>query len=216
MKNLEYYTELPSLPFKDYGRNILLLIEKIKNIPEKEQRNYYVQQIIKAMSVVNPQQKDMADYKKKLWHHLFVLANFELDVDCPYDLSEFEKKIDDYPHQKLTYQNQPPRFKQYGKNVEILMNKILELPDDEYKNQQIQALANLMKICAQKTNEEKVEDSTIFQHLSILSNGKLVLTKEEVILQNIPLNKSKASNKKSKKHNRNNKNKKFFFNKNKK
>lgn len=218
MKNLEYYTEFPSLPFKDYGRNILLLIEKIKSIPNKEQRNFYAQQAIKCMSTVNPQQKDMADYKKKLWHHLFVLANYELEVDCPYDLSELEKNIEDLPHEKLSYQNNPPKFKQYGKNIEILISKIIELPEGDNKNAQVKSLANLMKICAQKTNEEKIEDTTIFQHLAMLSNGQLVIH-EEVTLQDVAaVSKNKTHNNKNKKFNRNNKNKnkKFFFNKNKK
>ncbi len=217
MDNLKYYTELPPLPFKDYGRNIIFLIEKIKSNPNKEQRNFYAQQVIKSMSAVNPIQKDMADYKKKLWHHLFILANYELDVDCPYDLSEIDKKLSDIPHQKLSYQNEKPKYKQYGKNIEVLISKIMEMPEEENKNFQIQALANLMKICAQKTNEEKVEDTTIFQHLAHLSNGKLILNKEEVTLQFIPVNKNKnnKNRKFNKNQNSNNKNKKFFFNKNK-
>ena len=221
MKNLEYYTELPLLPFKDYGRNVLSLIEKIKEIPDKQQRNYYAHQVIKSMSAVNPAQKDMADYKKKLWHHFFVLAGHSIDVDCPYDFSELEKPIEESPHEKLTYQSSKPKMKQYGKNIEILIEKIVELPDGEEKNHQVQSLANLMKICAQKSNDEKIEDATIFEHLSQLSNGKLILNKEEVTLQAVTFTKNKPQEKNKRKFNKNNpkqnqKNKKFFYNKNKK
>ncbi len=214
MKKWEYYTELTPLPFKDYGRNILRLIQKIQQIPSKEQRNYYIHQLIKTMSVVNPQQKEMADFKKKLWHHLFVLSNYELDVDCPYDLSEFEKRLEDYPRQNFNYRSNPPKFRQYGKNVEILISKIIEMPDGEAKNIQIQNLANLMKICVQKNQEEKIEDATIFQHLAILSKGKLVLNKDEVTLQQVSVHKNKSHNNNKHKFNRNNK-KKRFSNKNK-
>ncbi len=212
MKNLEYYTELPPLPFKDYGRNILQIIEEIKKIPSREERNYHSNQLIKSMSAVNPQQKDMTDYKKKLWHHLFILANYELEVDCPYDLSELEKNIEELPHERLTYHYNPPRFRQYGKNIEILIEKIIEMHEGEQKNYQIQNLANLMKLCAQKMNEEKVEDDTIFQHLAVLSGGKLILNKEKISLQTINISKNKSKNKNNKKkHNPNyNKNKKFY------
>jgi len=214
VKNFEYYTELPFLPYKDYGRNVVRLIEEIKKLPDKEQRNYYVKQVLRTMSIVNPQNKDMVEYKKKLWHHLFVLANHELDVDCPYDLSELEKEISDLPHEKLNYYHAPPKFRQYGKNIEILISKVIEMPDGEEKNKQVEAIANLMKICAQKTSDEKIDDETIFQHLAILSDGKLVLNKNQVTLQAVSINKNKSKNKRKFKNN--SKNKKFFYNKNKK
>ena len=36
--------------------------------------------IIDIMGELNPQLRDVADFKHKLWDHLFIISNFELDV----------------------------------------------------------------------------------------------------------------------------------------
>jgi hypothetical protein len=40
--------------------------------------------IIDFMGQRNPQLRDEENYKHKLWDHLYILANYDLDVDSPY------------------------------------------------------------------------------------------------------------------------------------
>ncbi len=39
----------------------------------------------------NPHLRDEENYKHKLWDHLFILANHDLDVDSPYPILTRQK-----------------------------------------------------------------------------------------------------------------------------
>ena len=40
---------------------------------------------------MNPHLRDIPDYKHKLWDHLYIMSDFKLEVDSPYDKPSPEK-----------------------------------------------------------------------------------------------------------------------------
>ena len=99
---MEYNTQKTQLHLPEYGRIIQQLVERCKELPTKEERNEMAMAIIDFMGQRNPQLRDEENYKHKLWDHLFILADYDLDVDSPYpfptreQLSEKPKKME-YP-----------------------------------------------------------------------------------------------------------------------
>ena len=41
--------------------------------------------IVAAMQTLFPNQGNADEYRRKLWDHLVIMSNFELDVDFPYE-----------------------------------------------------------------------------------------------------------------------------------
>jgi len=83
---LEYNTERGKLLISEYGRIIQKMIKVAVEEPNKEKRQLIANEIIKLMGQLNPHLRDVADYKHKLWDHLFVMSDFKLDVDSPYPI----------------------------------------------------------------------------------------------------------------------------------
>ena len=78
---MEYNTARELMQIPEYGRNIQKMIEYAKTIEDKDERNRAAKSIIKVMGQVNPYLKNNEDLTHKLWDHMFIIADFEFDVD---------------------------------------------------------------------------------------------------------------------------------------
>ena len=76
---MEYNSSKTKLVIPEYGRNVQRMIEYAKELPTREERTTAAKTIITAMTVLNPQMKEMTDFKHKLWDHLFIISDFKLD-----------------------------------------------------------------------------------------------------------------------------------------
>ena len=82
---MEYNTSLSKLIIPEYGRNVQKMVHSIIDIENREKRNHQAKSIIEVMGNLNPHLRDVPDFKHKLWDHLFIMSDFHLDVDSPYD-----------------------------------------------------------------------------------------------------------------------------------
>ena len=80
---MRYNTQRKKLKFMDYGRGIEGLIQKAKTIENREERNLAAQTIVEMMSRVVPRSRENAGWKRRMWDHMMVLSDWELDVDWP-------------------------------------------------------------------------------------------------------------------------------------
>lgn len=141
---------------------------------DSDERNRVAESIIKVMGELKPELRDVEEYKPKLWTHLFIMSNFELDVDSPYPLPNRETLSE--PPARVAYPQSPIKIGHYGKNVEKLITKALEMEDEEEKMALVHTIACLMKQFYLTFNSTSIEDDMIIDHLSNLSNGKIKLT----------------------------------------
>jgi hypothetical protein len=175
MQNLEkdYNTRRPKMVIPEYGRNIQKMIAHAMTVENKEERNKIANAIISVMGQLNPHLRDIADFKHKLWDHLFIISDFKLDVDSPYPLPDREA-IAKKP-EKLAYPVNNIKFKHYGKTIENLIDQAILLEDDQEKKALIKIIANLMKKTYLTFNRDSVNDELIINDLKLLSKGKLNL-----------------------------------------
>ena len=40
--------------------------------------------VVSVMGILNPQLRDLSDFKHKLWDHVQIISDFQLDIDSPY------------------------------------------------------------------------------------------------------------------------------------
>jgi hypothetical protein len=171
---MEYNTQRTRLHLPEYGRNIQQLVERCKELPTKEERNEMAAAIVDFMGQRNPHLRDEENYKHKLWDHLFILAEYNLDVDAPYPFPTREE-LAQKPN-KMEYPKLQGDYKFYGKSILQLIDKAIELEDGEEKEALIEVIANNMKKSYNVYNKEHVQDEVIFRHLKELSENRLDLT----------------------------------------
>lgn len=179
---LVYQTSLPKLIIPEYGRNVQRMIDHAVSIENREERNLCAKAIIEVMGQLNPHLRDIADFKHKLWDHLFVISDFKLDVDSPYPVPSretFQTKPE-----KVQYPGNAIRFRHYGKIAEEMVAKAIAMEDGEMKDAFIEMVANMMKRFYAVWNRDAVADEVIWEQIKILSGGK-ILPKENQKLQSV-------------------------------
>jgi len=200
-KDFDYNSTRNKLILSEYGRNVQNMVKYIVNLPTKEERNRYAQVVIDLMGFLNPHLRDVADFKHKLWDHLHIISDFQIDVDSPYP-----KPSEDAIHIKpepLRYPNQRIRYRHYGKTIELMIDKAKSIEEPERRKHMVQAIANFMKMAYVQWNKDSVADETILADLAALSRGELQVD------QNINLNKveyrpqEKANNQRKNNNNQN-------------
>ena len=176
---MEYNTNRTKLLMPEYGRNTQQMVEYCKSLPSKEERNEVAKTIVEFMGQRNPHLRDEENYKHKLWDHLYILADYDLDVDAPYPFPTREE-LDQKPN-RMDYPSFENEYKFYGKSILQLIDKAIELEEGEEKEALIQVIANNMKKSYNVYNKEHVQDEVIFRHLKELSQDKLDLTGIETL-----------------------------------
>lgn len=208
---MEYNTTREKLILPEYGRNVQNMISHAMEIKDREERNRATQAIIEVMGQLNPHLRDVDDYRHKLWTHLFLMSDFKLDVDSPYETPKPEV-LNERPDQ-MSYPSGKIKFGHYGKYTEQLLKKATEIDDPEVKDSFKMAMANFMKKQYLVHNNGAVENHVIAENLNELSNGNLTVDNpDELVSTNILLktmglnkkftkpNKSSKTNYKSKKN----------------
>ena len=206
---MEYNTERNQLLMPEYGRHIQQLVEHCKSLATKEERNEMALAIVEVIGQRNPHLRDEENYKHKLWDHLYILANYELDVDAPYPFPTREELAQ--KPKKMEYPKLQGDYKFYGKSILQLIEKAIELEEGDEKEALIEVIANNMKKSYNVYNKEHVQDEVIFRHLKELSENRLDLTS----IDSLEKSRIYHSNNKNKNQNQKNNPKKRFNNHNK-
>jgi Mg-chelatase subunit ChlI len=149
------------------------MVEHILSVPDREDRNRLAQAVIIIMGNMNPHLRDINDFKHKLWDHLAIMADFQLDIDFPYEVpqpEEFREKP-----RRVNYNNNDIKYRHYGRIVEDLIREAIKMPDSEDKDTLIRLIANHMKKSYLAWNRDSVTDEIIFNDLYELSGRQLVV-----------------------------------------
>ena len=202
IENLEYNTERTKLIIPEYGRHLHKMIDQALDCDDKVERNKMAKAIIGVMGNLNPHLRDVPDFQHKLWDQLFIMSDFKLDVDSPFPFPS--KEVFSQRPDKLNYPQNFPKYRFYGNNIKRMIDVAIRWEEGDMKKQLIYVIANHMKKCFLNWNKDTVEDDVIYEHLSELSDGKLIVDSS-----NKPLSDSssliKLTNKKFTKHSPKNK-----------
>ncbi len=172
---MKYNTEKERLILPEYGRNIQEMVNLIKNIEDREERNSAAHYIIDVMGNINPHLRDVNDFKHKLWDQLYQMADFDLDIDSPYPTpvrETFEAKPKQIP-----YVTEKLHYKYLGRIMQKLIDAAVEIEDKEEQNNLVNLLTTHMKKLYVIWNKDDVNDEYIFDKLNELSKGELQVEK---------------------------------------
>ncbi|MCB9185996.1 MAG: DUF4290 domain-containing protein [Flavobacteriales bacterium] len=207
---MEYNTAREEMYIPEYGRNIQKMIEFAKTIADRDERNRAAKSIIKVMGQVNPYLKANEDLTHKLWDHMFIISDFELDVDSPFPKplrEDFQTRPDriPYPENEIAYRH-------YGRVIEQMIKKVSGEENEENRTKMGIAVANMMKRSYLNWNRDSVDDRVIKKDLRELSGGKIdvpaevELTESKELIDNTTNSNNNNRQRKGRKRKKNNNN----------
>jgi hypothetical protein len=179
--NYDYNTQRKRMALPEYGRNVQKMIDHIKTIEDRDERNRAAKTVIQIMGNLNPQLRDVGDFKHKLWDHLSIIAGFELDIESPYPLPEPTRFIE--KPKQVPYQQGNIRYLHYGRLIELMIDAVSEMEDGEEKEYLTTLIVNQMKKSYITWNRGQVSDEVIIGDMKLLSGGKLKMTDGVKILE---------------------------------
>jgi hypothetical protein len=177
----DYNTQRKRMALPEYGRNVQKMVDHIKTLQDPVERNHAARTVISIMGNLNPHLRDQGDFRHKLWDHLALIADFELEIESPYPIPE-KSKFFEKPNE-IPYSQGNIRFLHYGRIVEMLIDEVLKKEEGEEKEYLTSLIANQMKKSYITWNRGQVADEVIIGDLQVLSGGKLKITEGVKILE---------------------------------
>jgi hypothetical protein len=175
---MEYNTLQKKIILPEYGRHVQMMVLYAVQIKDREERNAAARTIIGIMGNLQPQLRDLPDFKHKLWDHLFIMSDFKLDIDAPYPMPSpdtLEEKPDTVP-----YTQSHIHRKHYGKILTDMIREAGKMEDSELRDGLVQSLILQMKKSYMAWNRSEISTEQITQDLWDLTDGKIVLNPDLV------------------------------------
>ena len=126
---MQYNTQQKRMPLPEYGRSIQNMVDHALTIEDRAERQRCANTIINIMGNMFPHLRDVPDFKHKLWDHLAIMANFQLDIDYPYEIIR-KDNLNTKP-ESIPYPSTKIRYRHYGRTLEVLIKKAIEFPEGE-------------------------------------------------------------------------------------
>lgn len=183
MLNKNYNSTRERLILPEYGRHIYNIIKALGKIEDKEVLNAAVLRVIDIMGNINPSLRDSPMFRHKLWDHLFIMSDFKLDIDSPYEKPTREALVMkprhlEYPRKRFTH-------KQYGNNIREVLNKLKDMDDVAHVQAVAGDVAKFMKFKSYEYNQEYPCNDVIINDIKNFTNGEIIL--EESVLDKTKL-----------------------------
>lgn len=173
IEGLDYNTQREKLVLPEYGRGVQKMVDYAIGLPTKEERQQCAETIVSIMNRMNPQGGDKKTREQKLWDHLALMSNFQLDIDYPYDVaaaSQIAQKPEPmgYPMRKI-----PVRH--YGSMVFGLFEKLKTMAPGEERDALVCLTANQMKRSLLQWSHGSSDDAKVAADLERFTDGAIHL-----------------------------------------
>lgn len=192
---MEYNTQRSKLILPEFGRNVQKVIESITNVEDKQLRTQLANNFIETLSQMYQEEKK-GDFIHKLWDQMYIMSDYQLDVDSKYPKPTPEE-VNVKPR-RISYKNNKIRYRHFGNNVQMLIDNIIEMEDSEEKDKSIKLLILQMKKLYLTWNRDSIDDELIYENIEELSNGQIKITDEIISDLSVNKNLSKSSTNKRK------------------
>ncbi len=174
VENLEYNTEREHMVMKEYGRIIHKMVQNLMEIEEDDERQRRTEELVAIMATLFPPPKNVEVDEKLFWDSIYIMSDFQLQVDSPYPLPTPDEVY--AKPEGLPYPQSKIRYKHFGKNFESLLDEAMNEEDPDRRNSYIQRLAQYMMLAYKNWHNDNVENQFIAEELSQMSKGKLEYT----------------------------------------
>lgn len=165
----------------EYGRHVHEMVDFLRTIEDRELRCEQARSVIAVMGNINPILRDSADFTHKLWDHLFIMADFQLDVDSPYPIPT-AATLSPKPA-TLRYPNKRIARRHYGKNVERMIRALEKESGEENKQAVSEAINNIARYMRTKSfeyNQEHPNNESIIKEIKRMSENGINIDEDAI------------------------------------
>lgn len=179
---MTYNSAKDDLVIPEYGRHVQLLVDYAKTLEDDDLRQRLAERIIVLMTQIIPQNRNMEDYRGKLWRHLFRIAGSDLRVTPPADIVIPEDVSGKFYPEQVEYPSTQARYRHYGHYVQTMIRQAIAMEQGPKRDGYVAAIAAYMKLAYKTWNRDHyVSDETIKADLVTLSKGALSLPENQVL-----------------------------------
>jgi len=196
IEGLDYNTQRERLILPEYGREIQNMVNYCLTLTDRQERQNCAESIVDIMERMIPQNHTDEDYKQKLWDHLAIMSNFQLDIDYPYDVSQ-AARIATKP-EPMEYPEDRNPVRHYGKMLFEIFEQLKTMEPGEERDELIRITANQMKRNLVQWSHGSCDDEKVADDLARYTDGKVQLDLDHFTFDKIT-ERENVSNKKKKK-----------------
>ncbi|MBQ5843970.1 MAG: DUF4290 domain-containing protein [Alistipes sp.] len=160
----------------EYGRHIHKMVDSLLLIEDRTERTRQAKAVIAVMGNLNPLLRDTADFTHKLWDHLFIMADFQLDVDSPYP-QPTRQDLEPKPR-RLSYPQSHIQYKHYGKYVANILKSLKSAPADKSIDTTVDNIARYMRIKSYEYNLEHPNNEIIIKDIKKMSDYGIAINEQ--------------------------------------
>ena len=170
-KNYNYKRRKLFLP--EYGRHIHEMVDLLMTVEDRHERNRQARAVIAVMGNLNPLLRDTADFTHKLWDHLFIMSDFQLDVDSPYPRPARQDLM--VAPQPMRYTQSRIPYKHYGKYVGSMIRRMAVEQEHKDIGPAMDSIARYMRAKSYEYNLEHPNNEIIIKDINQMSGGSIIL-----------------------------------------
>ena len=175
-----YNIERQKLHLPEYGRHIQDMIAELMAIENRQERNLRAKALITIMANIQHDSSETPDFERKLWDHLFIMSDFQLDVDSPYP-KPTAVTIMPPPH-RMEYPGGNIAMKHYGRNVRNVIRSLEKLKDQETVDAVVYNLARYMRTKSFEFNQEHPDNAVIIKDIKRMANFDIAVNEEAITM----------------------------------
>ena len=182
IEGLDYNTQREHLVLPEYGREIQRMVDHAVGLPTREERQRCAETIVAVMERMVPHTGEQ-DFKRKLWDHLAIMSNFQLDIDWPCDISQAAKIATKPEPMEYPMQDIPTRH--YGYMMHELYDKLKTMPEGPERDELARLTANHMKRCLYQWSHGSAADEKVISDIARLTDGVIQLDPDRFTFEKI-------------------------------
>lgn len=184
MNNFTYNSNSEQLVMPEYGRNVQELVGHCKTIIDDKYRQSFAETIVDLMQIMTPYNKNMEEHRKKLWHHFFRIAKYDINIEPPTGVVPSPEE-DILKPRTIPYPKTNERYRHYGNFINELIGKAMVMEAGPKRDEFSVLIGSFMKMAYKNWNKDHyINDELIKNDLRKISNNILSLD-ENVVLDSV-------------------------------
>ena len=170
---LDYNTTREKLVLPEYGREIQQMVDYCVELEDRKERQRCAESIIKIMDRMFPENRGLENHEQKLWDHLAIMSNFQLDIDYPFDVSN-AAKIAKKP-ETVEYPNLRIPVRHYGAMMFGVFEKLEQMEPGAERDALVELTANQMRRDLMQWSHGSADEEKVASDLARYTHGKIQL-----------------------------------------
>ena len=175
-----YNSDRQKLQLPEYGRHIQDMVAHLMKIEDRDERNLRAKALIAIMANIQHESADTPDFERKLWDHLHIMADFQLDIDCPYPVPTPTTIMP--PPVRMEYPQGGIVQKHYGRNVRNVIRSLERLRTQETVDAIVYNLARYMRTKSYEYNQEHPDNAVIIKDIKNMAAVNIVVDVEDITM----------------------------------